>query len=261
MKSPEKRWADEHTRQFEEHYSRMRGYVRRELTRENIDSELHEFLSFPRNAADIGGGVGYDARWLAHTYPNSAVTLIDPTPAAIEAAKDVNYPVLENIILGDSGTALDRFGPESFDLVLSHGVLLYQDNPNEELTRIASLIKPRGYLSLLTAGLYGKRERFERQGRSAAARLLESTGVYRNDLDIRAHAYLPQDLEAMLELAGLETQQWFGVRTNPSDDNSPLADIPAFHRNRRLDEELRASRDPARKANGQLLHFIARKRA
>jgi SAM-dependent methyltransferase len=257
MKNIEQRWSAEHGRQFDDHYKTMRGDVRREVTRANLNNELGSFLKFPRRVADMQGGRGSDARWLAERHHE--VVLADTDEAALAEASQRTYPLLEDILHGDAQTVLDRYGPGSFDLVLSHGALLYLDSPEHELSRLGALLSEGGYLSLLTAGKFGKINRFERNGQSAALTKLLATGKYTNNLGLEAHAYLPQEIEGMLSAAGLNTIAWFGVRIHSDRDTRQFEEVPAFHRNRILGWELNSSRDPSQRPAGQMLHFIARK--
>jgi len=257
MKSAEQRWSAEHSRQFNQHYNTMRGYVRREVTRKNLSAELNDFLKFPRHVIDVQGAQGDDARWLAAQHHDAVLVDLDET--ALAEAHQQAYPVLEDILHGDTETALARYGMGTFDLALSHGTLLYSPSPEEEIRQLGSLLGSGGYLSLLTAGIFGKIQRFERSGQSAALTKLLATGKYTNNLDLEAKAYLPQDVAAMLESNGFEVAAWFGVRIHSDTDERPLDEVPTFHRNRILDHEIRSSRDPLLRPSGQMLHFIARK--
>jgi len=257
VRNTEQRWSAEHGRQFDEHYKTIRGYVRREVTRANLSAELGDFLKFPRRIIDMQGGRGDDARWLAEQHHE--VVLADTDATALSEARQRDYPALEDILLGDTQTALDRYGPGSFDMALSHGALMYSDSPEDELNQLGSLLNKGGYLSLLTAGKFGKINRFERSGQSAALTRLLATDKYINNLGLEAHAYLPQDIADMLMDNGFDKPAWFGVRIHSDKDARQFEEVPAFHRNRILDWELRSSRDPSQRPAGQMLHFIARK--
>lgn len=257
MKSAEMRWSAAHRGQFQEHYETMRGYVRREVTRENLQLELGEFLKFPRRVLDVGGGDGSDARWLAGQ--NHNVVLVEPDRSALDEASKHLYPPLDNVLQGTSETALSHYGPGSFDLVLSHGVILYLDTPAAEIKRLSGLLQPGGYLSLLTAGKFGKINRFQAEGSTDALNTLLLTGKYTNNLGIFATAHLPREIDALLEREELETINWFGVRLTTDEDDRQFDEVPALHRNRILASEIHASRDPLKRPNGQMLHFIARK--
>jgi len=256
MSHPEQHWSAEHGRRFHEHYKTMRGYVRREVTRRDIESTLGDYLSGPRRIIDLGGGEGDDARWLAAK--GHEVVLADPDSDAIAHAMSSGAE-LEVIVLGTADNVIEEFGPGSFDMALSHGTLLYSDNPAHELNQTGLLLKPGGYLSLLTAGKFGKMRRFERSGQSAALAKLLATGRYVNNLGLEATAYLPQEVDDLLTANGFKTEAWFGVRIFSDEDDRPVDEVPVLHKNRILRHEILASADPTIRPAGQLLHFLARK--
>lgn len=250
-------WSAENSGQFKQHYETVRGYVRREVARENLQYQLQEFLSTPRNIIDVGGGEGGDAIWLADS--GHSVVLIDPETTSLQWARKTGQARLYDIRQGTSATALSAYGQESFDLVLSHGVLLYLDNPKEEINRLSQLLKPGGYLSLLTAGKFGKINRFQTRGDKASVDKLLPTGKYTNNQGLTATAYLPQEVEILLKNQGFEISNWFGVRISSDEDNRQLEEVPAFHRNRILSHEIYLSRNPLHRPNGQMLHYVAKK--
>ncbi len=256
----EQRWSAEHSRQFSEYGGNVRGYVRYEVTRHNLTQKLHGFLQYPRCVVDIGGGRGEDAKWLANLYPRHDVVLVEPDADSVAAAR-ASSDTLEGIIEGDVRTAIAKYGQEHFELILLHGVLQYLPNPQEELRHLASLLQPGGYLSLLTAGKVGKINRFDAQGDQAAANELRRSGKYVNNLGVEAVAYSQREIESMLRRVGLitDTEGWFGVRLLSDDDNRRLDDVSTLELDQIRQLEIDASRDPAQKAAGQMLHFIARK--
>jgi 2-polyprenyl-3-methyl-5-hydroxy-6-metoxy-1,4-benzoquinol methylase len=257
MKSAEQRWAAEHTTLLDDHYNSVRGYIRREVTRQNLGEQLREFLQFPRHVVDVGGGSGSDARWLARQHHE--VVLVEPDEEALEKAYAHRHPALEAIIPGTTEDVLARYGSGSFDLVLSHLVIPYAKSPDEELNELTKLISKGGYLSLLLPSTFGRLKRFEEQGKVTSLQKLIATGKYVNNLGLELYAYLPQDVLDMIQEAGLETINWFGVRVVNDDDDRELSKVPVFHLNRALSAEMKASRDPIQKTQRQMLHFIARK--
>jgi SAM-dependent methyltransferase len=256
-RSPEQRWSAEHSRQFSEHYNTMRGLVRREVTRTNLARELAQFLKHPRHIVDIGGGQGSDARWLAEQHHD--VVLADTDDDSLVEAHQHTYPLLEDIVHGGTDVVLERYGPQAFDMVLSHGTLLYSAEPEKDITHLHQILNKGGYLSLLTAGKFGKIRRFEDAKQPEALTRLLATDRYTNNLGLEATAYLPQQVIDMLNGTGFNVEAWFGVRIFSDGDGRPIDEVPALHRNRIMRHELLASRDPSLRPAGQLLHFIARK--
>jgi SAM-dependent methyltransferase len=242
---------------FDNHYDEMRGYIRRQVTRQNLNHTLHLSESEPLRVLDMEGGVGYDADWLAAM--GHQVVLMDSSAKQLERAYDRSNLAKASIIEGDIDMALKLYGPTGFDLVLSHGVLLYQENAKEYVAKLGRLVRPLGALSLLTAGQYGKIRRFQKQGDQQALDKLTLTGRYDNNIGLPATAHLPHQIEEMLESAGFDRWNWFGVRIESDEDRRKVEDVPVLHRHIALQKEIMLSRDRSRRPDAQLLHFIAGK--
>lgn len=236
----------------------MRGHVRYEVTRHNLAATLGEFLNSPRRIIDIGGGRGSDARWLAAMPAGHKVILVEPDETFVADAMQVNNGEID-VVRGTADTAAAIYAKQSFDLVLSHGVLMYLPDPQAELAKLAALTRPGGYISLLNANLLGKLNRYQSRGNQQMVDRLRLSGYYQNNLGQKARAFLPQEFEHMLSQAGLEAVDWFGVRIKSDDDTRQTDEVPTFHRNRAVDEEIRLSRDKTTRPQGQLLHYIAKK--
>lgn len=255
MKKAGPRWSAEHSRLYAEQAETMRDYLRHEVTRANLNRTLSEFLSRPRRIVDIGGARGTDALWLARQGHDVVLADLDEDSLAQVPEKSL----LSGTLLGTSESVLSEYGPETFDLVISHGVLMYLDWPSEELERLNKLLVPGGYLSLLNAGKIGKINRMKALGKQAELDKLRQTNKYVNEIGAVATPYLPQEIEAMLGRAGFEPVDWSGVNIRHDIDRRPLDEVPVFHRNRIINAELEDSRDPTLRPSGQMLHYIARK--
>ncbi|MEP6648498.1 MAG: methyltransferase [Lapillicoccus sp.] len=99
---------------------------------------------------DLGGGSGGLAVPLAEL--GHEVTVVDPSPNALAALerRAAEFGVADRIT-GRQGDA-DSLDGETFDLVCCHGVLEVVDDPAAALAGIASVLTPKGHLSLLVAG-------------------------------------------------------------------------------------------------------------
>lgn len=258
MTHPESGWSEKHSQLFADHDKTLRGHVRYEVTRHNLIKTLGEFLNTPRMVADIGGGQGRDAKWLAQVSAGHQVYLFEPDRSSVAKAEADNDGRIA-VVNGDAQTALESFGSAAFDLVLSHGVLQYLPDPQAELERLAVLIKPGGYLSTLNAGILGKLNRYHDLNDQAMVDRLRLSGKFYNRLNVDARAFLPQEMTVRLEAAGFEVADWFGVRILSDEDPRLLDDVAAFHRNRLISSEIEASADPTLRPGGQLLHHIARR--
>jgi len=68
---------------FSEHYDEVRGYVREQVTRHNLDATLQISNPKPKlRIADVGGGDGRDSDWAAGF--GHGVVLIEPSAAEID---------------------------------------------------------------------------------------------------------------------------------------------------------------------------------
>ena len=246
---------DSAAQNFDDHYRQMRGYIRQNVTQANLNQTLHLIKSDRLRVLDLEGGAGYDADWLASI--GHAVVLIDSSPHQLERAYGQAHLDKASLIQGDIDTALNLYGDTGFDLVLSHGALLYQSKPEEYITKLCNLVRPLGALSLLTAAKLGKLQRFKQKGDQAAIDKLLLSSRYTNNLGLDATAHLPNELTDLLVRQGFSRQAWFGVRIKSDEDRRPVDEVPVFHKNRILAEEIRLSKDRQHRPQAQLLHFIA----
>jgi S-adenosylmethionine-dependent methyltransferase len=110
-------------------------------------------LGRPLRVLDLGGGSGGLAVPLAEL--GHDVTVVDPSPNALAALerRAADSGVADRVTgrQGDADTPAFESG-ETFDLVCCHGVLEVVDDPTAALAGIATVLTPKGHLSLLVAG-------------------------------------------------------------------------------------------------------------
>ena len=253
---PGNTWGREQTEQFDSHGETMRGAVRYEVTRAHLKQSLGNFLKQPRRVLDVGGGEGSDLLWLANKGIGHELVLAEPDPLYLEKARH-KLDGAARVIQGGSYEAQQSYGPESFDLLLSHGVIQYLRQPRRELEALTELIKPGGYLSLLVPNIFGKLERLA-DDKAAINRLILSR-QYVNNNNAISQAFAPIEVEQLLGSVGFDRFSWAGVRILSDDDYREVNEVPVLHRNRTIDAEIRASVDPLVRSKGQMIHFIARK--
>jgi len=106
------------------------------------------------NVLDLGGGTGGDSVRLALL--GHRVTVVDPSPDALASlqrrATDAELGDVVKGVQGDTADLLDHVLPQSFDLVICHGVLEHVDNPTEALSAVATVLRPGGHVSVVVAG-------------------------------------------------------------------------------------------------------------
>jgi len=239
--------------QFVDYYQTVRGFVRQEVTRRNLTGHLPGTSSML--ALDFGGGDGRDSVWLADMgdrvrfFDDSA----DMRERAVERFREASYRSRMKI---EMIAEVDELEDESLDLVLSHGVLMYElDNPQQQVSALAAKLRPGGVLSLLTKGL-------EAAGQTVSAAEKEQfllTGRYTNRLGLPAQAYDFERLETMMTASGLDPQARYGVRLLYDDDRRAIDDVPEHELYDIIAREAEASRDLSRMTSAQMLHVIGKK--
>lgn len=240
--------------QFLDYYDLVRGAVRTDVTRHNLQPYLPEL---PATAIDIGGGDGRDASWLASL--GYAVTLVDESPVMLEKAQHSFQELGQKVItiLGNSDTILDEIAGK-YDVVLSHGVLMYcLDRPQHHVDVLAELVAPRGIVSVLTKGFKGALSRFEDINSDQAKELLKTHQVV-NNLGELTWAFTPNELNGMLRKNKLTVEDWFGVRIISEKDKRRVKDLPDGEYHEILEKEIELSHAPQKRKFGQMLHSIAR---
>lgn len=240
---------------FRTYYDTMQGVVRREV----VQGNLARWIGASRrlNVLDVGCGEGWDATWLADL--GHAVTGIDPSTTMLQMAEARRQRLtldcqrrLEFRVGDLDGFVRSR--RRSFDLVLAHGVIMYQDSDLTFLRAITNLVKPGGIVSLLTKNRMSLAYRAVAEGDlDAATRYLSQPAHSVGRLGVTTRGHEVNELIQRCESVGLKQLAWYGVKiftdsfTNDRDENLPTV----------LELELSASsRDPYRQ-NGRLLHLIA----
>jgi len=238
-------------------YDKVRGHVREMVTRANLT------LWLPAGDAlrvlDFGGGDGRDTVWLANMRDH--VTLLDESPnmvkLATQAIKKAKISALGRIKIIEGG--LEEVTNQTFDVVLSHGVLMYELNdPLSQLQALSDRLDTGGILSLLTKGHAAAEKQMTD---SEAAERFKATGEYVNRRGLLARAYRFGELEDMLGRTGLETIASYGVRLLSDEDSRRLNDVPGPELQAILEKEVAASRDSDLVEQAQMIHIIARKPA
>lgn len=241
------------------HYDLVRGYVRQELTRMNLWPYISQG---PLRVADIGGGDGRDSFWLAEQ--GHDVVLVDPEETSLLLANERRDSVSTmgqvHLVNGDINMLMERGEKESFDLVLSHGVLMYDyHNPQVHVDKLAFLTKPRGYISLLTKGYQGAIERLTSQDRQEDLANFINNRQMVNNLGIRIQAFDENELETMLINTDAKICKWAGVRIETDNNYTRIEEVEGPELAAILDREYTLGNHPDTRARGQMLHFIAQK--
>jgi S-adenosylmethionine-dependent methyltransferase len=243
---------------YTKHLQTLRGLIRNHVTRANL--ALHLSRVEVRSAIDIGAGSGGDALWLAAqgvdvVMAEPSKKMRDHAVANLEHETDAVKRRVE-VFDGDHDAARKRFGDEQFDLVVCHGVLMYQPEPLQFMRSLRMLCRPHGLISMTTKNASSLAFRPGLNGNYAMAYelLAADRSVGTLGVDTRAHS-IQQVVDWLFELR-LLLQQWYGIRifTDHLADAPPkegLGDV--------LRLETEASRREPYKAAARLLHVVAQR--
>jgi len=114
----------------------------------NANSNLLDIIKPGNHVLDVGCGSGSITASIAELVGNAgSVTGIDTSEHLIELAKD-HYSSLSNVQF-EVANILQYYPTKQFDIVSAARVLQWVANPKEILLKMAALVKPGGYVSVL----------------------------------------------------------------------------------------------------------------
>lgn len=229
-----------------------------------ISQSRQSELSRPLRVLDLGGGTGGLAVALAEQ--GHTVTVVDPSPDALAsmgrrvAESDASSRI--SAVQGDADTLAATTEPGSIDLLCCHGTLEFVDDPEQTLHRIAQVLVPGGYLSLVTAQRVAAVIARAIAGRFDQAKTaLTSVDGRWGEEDPVPRRFDRSDLAQMLTRTGFTTLSARGVRLFSDVVPSTFVDTDA-DRQALLELEELASADAGRtglSALGAAVHLVARR--
>ncbi|MGH3471934.1 MAG: class I SAM-dependent methyltransferase [Nocardioidaceae bacterium] len=195
----------------------IRDVVRQEL----VARQLHRHLPAADGGAevrvlDIGCGQGTQAIRLASD--GYHVTGVDPSPDLLELARaaTASEPAdVRRMLTWRQGDLFDlaELGPDSWDVVCCHGVVMYLPSLAEAVRAIVAMARPGGLVSILSRNQAGIAMRAGMTGRWQAAVEGFDADHYTNRLGVvGARADRASDVRARLVEADAEVVAWYGVR-------------------------------------------------
>lgn len=248
------RWKDEQSRPW----NRL-GY---ELIEHHLKNHI-PVDSPPLRALDAGGGNGLDSLALARMSHQVEIAdisqqMLDDARANAALAGVTDRVTTHAVDLH----GLDRiFDAGQFDIVLCHNVIQFVDNTRPLLEKLARVLKPGGFLSLVTTNQYSLpyQAAFADQDLDRAYELLDQSSQHNSIFDIDVHEYRLEEITAWLQELGLEIEQHYGIRClyNYWGNNELKEDSAVYARLKKLEMEF-AERDPYRLIARQF-QVIARK--
>ncbi len=132
-------------------YHKFTNIYRREFrTAVRFSAYLENNHISPKHIAEIGPGGGYFARGLSEMFPKAEITCIDIVDQILE---DIKRSHGFNTMLSIPEN-LDKLPSEQFDFIYSRDLLEHLTNPAKFLSHCFHLLKPGGYLYILTPNGY-----------------------------------------------------------------------------------------------------------
>lgn len=238
----------------------LRGFVRYKICQRNLAAYLPKRSL---NVLDVGGGSGADTGWLASK--GHQVTLLEPSAKQREyAQRRFNFfleePARKRITVIAGGLA-EVPRSRKYDLVLLHGVAVYQANPAQFVAQAAAYAKRGGLISVMEKGYYGAAARLVATRDFIGLESLRVTQRAINHLQEEVHAFYPEELEkALQEQANAEILEWSGVRVLSDGLDIGVSELSHTELDQLIEAEYEQGHHPAIRGGGQMLHFIARKR-
>lgn len=234
------------------HYDSLRGQVREQIVRRHLTEVLLAQAGRSLRVADIGCGEGRDAIWLAEQ--GHSVLALDPAESMADVARaaitDAGITGVE-VAVGEAATARRVAGDGAFDLVLSHGVIMYMDDPGTFVADHLALVAENGVLSLLAKNADALVLRAAAEARlDEAMRLLDDSQSL-GHLGVDTGAQTVQQLSDFGLAAGATLRSWAGVRI--------FSDAPATEPvdpEKLIELEWRACRRDPHRRGGALLHAL-----
>ncbi|GIL31916.1 methyltransferase [Actinocatenispora comari] len=249
----------------------VRNLVRQEMIGRQLDRHLP---AAPQRVLDVGAGQGTQSIRLARA--GHQVLAVEPDGemrAAFTAALAAEpAAVRDRVILADG--AVGRLEPvvhdRRFDAVLLLGVLMYLPASEPVLAELAARVAPGGFLAIAarTATSAVWRPAARQDWLAAAEALAEYDAAraegrdlrYVNEIGSQARADTVETLVGQAATAGLELEQWYGVRVAvdlAELDPAPPTDPAQWQALLAVEERLGAV-DPYRQL-AQLAHLILRR--
>ncbi|MFT5220475.1 MAG: phosphoribosylformimino-5-aminoimidazole carboxamide ribotide isomerase [Planctomycetota bacterium] len=170
----------------------------------------------PLRILDAGGGNGYDSLGLARM--NHHIDIADMSQQMLNDARA--NAALAGVTDRVATHVTDLFGlekhfaAESFDIVLCHNVMQFIDEGDELLAKLSAVLKPGGFLSLVTTNPYSQpyQAAFVHNDLDLAYKLIDEKIGEDTVFGVAVNEYRPEDIYAWLEKSRLELVKYYGIR-------------------------------------------------
>lgn len=261
--TPVNRWIEERSQLLPAYGQRLRtiaSAVRMEVVTRAIQHHVGEAGAV--QVLDVGGGFGVQAVRLAQL--GHRVVVLDSDEDALAAAQAEasiqSWPVRERMsFVRAAGEDRSLFPDACFDLVCAHSVLMYVENPAPLLSNMVRMLRPGGFLSILSVNPRSVAMRSGLQRRWAEA--IESLRTGRPSPSRYAKTW-EHDRPAIvrkLKSLGADTVRWWGVGLFSDHIEEKLVDEREWQALVEL-EWLAGAAEPYRSC-AHLFHILARRGA
>lgn len=250
----------------------LRVRLRQELLRRQLEAHLEDRTG---TVLDIGAGQGHKTLELAELGHDVVAAEPDDDMRSVlhERIAGAAPEVRERITVSSAGFGgLDELAGRTFDAVLALGVLMYLPSGTDAVAEAAARVAPGGILSVAVrldvSAVWRPARRQDWPTALAALTRWEQDKAagtdlrYTNEIGAPARADSFDRLVAAAHDAGLQLEQWYGIRIayDLADDDPPLPPDPADIEALLAVEERLGALDPFRYL-GQLAHLVFRRPA
>lgn len=172
--------------------------------------------SEPQQILDAGGGNGVEALALARA--GHQIALVDSSEAMLADARqsfaDAGLNKHCAIYQRDLAGLGELFAPQSFDGVLCHNVIQYVDDVERLLATLATLLKPGGWLSLVSINRFSVpyQTAFLHQDLVRASQSLDDHTQLATIFGLPMRMYSAEEVAALLARQGFGQLHHYGVR-------------------------------------------------
>ena len=217
----------------------------------------------PGRILDIGGGNGISAIRLAKEGHQVSILDIskDLLGDALKSADDAGVGTLIDIYHNDVLELGEIFQDPEFDLILCHNVMAYTNNINQAISQIFNVLKPGGYLSLISVNRYSEvlREAIHQTDPKAAIERIDNNQYTSATFKASRLLYSPEEMLSFFKGIDLNIEDQFGIRcVNDYISDNELKEDPAFFDDLLQLELILGNRYPYNLL-GRFFHIILRK--
>jgi len=241
-----------------DHYDTIRGLVRTAVVQRHL-MEVLPAIAAARGlrVLDVGCGDGRESAWLAAA--GHDVVGYDASSKMIDDAQEKygseEWPESGSLEFcrGTQKDALKAFGADAFDLVLSHGVIMYHTHPKPFIAEHLELTRTDGIFSLVAKNADALVHRAAREASldEALELLDDSSGL--GHLGVVTHAQNIQEISDLAFEDGATVRSWAGVRMFT---DTPTDLIERADEDKVIELEWRACRKDPHRQVAALLHVV-----